>query len=135
MERAEWRNELLESVQQSHLSPHRAGKEGEGDLADDAEEHPDGCCRSAEVAAGVVDVKEEPVELVLGYPGRDRCLPVHCSCCVVESEDVGGGAERADKVASWFRCTATPSNLRKLRANAWYSGANSGGLSMTKSST
>ena len=86
-----------------------------------------------EAAADVIDFKEEPVDLVLRH--RDCGLPVHCSCCVVESEDVGGGAEHTDKVAPGFVVTATPSNLRKLGANAWYSGASSGGLRMIKSST
>ena len=56
-------DEPLEPVQQSHLSPHRAGKESKRDLADDAKERPYGRCRAAEVAAGVIDAKEEPVEL------------------------------------------------------------------------
>ena len=102
MERAKWRDGPLESVQQSHLGPHRAGKEGEGDLADDAQERPYGCCRSAEVAAGVIDVKEEPVEPVLGHSICDCCLPVDCRFCVVKPEYVGGGAKSADKATTWF---------------------------------
>ena len=86
------------------------------------------------MAGGVINVEEEPIEFVLGDADSDRSLACLLRGRVMEAEDVGGGAEGTDEDSSWLGCDSNSKKLEKAESEL-QTGANSGGLRMTKAST
>ena len=79
----------MEAIQKRHLSPHWVGKEGEGDLADDAEDGPGDCCGILQAPACVIDIEEETVNPVSWdfsqRSHRNRNLTFRSGGCVVQA--------------------------------------------------